>query len=37
MELDGAFVPGKTMTGRIEPTQADSAIAEMQSRTPVNR
>lgn len=38
MELDGEFVPGAQMTGRIKPTKADAAVAEMQKKyagTPV--
>ncbi len=30
MELDGSFVPGKQMTGRIKPTSADEAVAKVQ-------
>lgn len=30
MQLDGEFVPGERITGRIRPTVADAAIADMQ-------
>lgn len=32
MELDGEFKPGTPITGRIKPTIADPAIAEMQKK-----
>src|SRR5215469_16292602 len=32
MDLDGPFVPGKRMTGRIRPTIADAEIAKMQEK-----
>jgi uncharacterized protein YndB with AHSA1/START domain len=31
-EFDGEFVPGRRMTGRIKPTKADPAVAEMQQK-----
>ncbi len=38
MELDGDFVPGKQISGRIKPTTADATVAKMQEKytgTPV--
>lgn len=32
MELDGEFAAGAQMTGRIKPTKADPAVAEMQEK-----
>jgi uncharacterized protein YndB with AHSA1/START domain len=32
MEFDGEFAAGKRMTGRIKPTKADPAVAEMQKK-----
>ena len=31
-ELDGEFVSGKRMTGRIKPTKTDPSVAEMQQK-----
>jgi len=32
LELDGAFLPGATVLGRIKPTRVDPAVAEMQQK-----
>lgn len=32
LELNGSFAPGAKLTGRIKPTNADSAVAEIQER-----
>jgi uncharacterized protein YndB with AHSA1/START domain len=32
LELDGAFVPGAQINGRIKPTKVDPAVAEMQQK-----
>jgi uncharacterized protein YndB with AHSA1/START domain len=32
MELDGEFAPGARMAGRIKPTKADAAVAEIQKK-----
>lgn len=32
IDLDGEFVSGARMTGRIKPTKADAAVAEMQKK-----